>query len=157
LEPQVAALRDSLRPENRQLFEKYCTRTQGGKRTWYEDMLARREFMKAQGYGCFFSSYRVLTILSTPVNRPLPRDAQLLVARREAGVRTVQDLRALGHIAIGGDRSVASFLPIQILHFQFQDSVKCPTLNSQVCTKTRNFSIPHDLGLWSTRRQISRS
>jgi hypothetical protein len=112
LAPQSAALRDSLRPENRQLFEKYCTRTQGRKgTTWYEDMLARREFMKAQGYGYFFSSYRVLTILSTPVNRPLPRDAQLLVARREAGVRTVQDLRALGRAAMGGDRSVSCFFP----------------------------------------------
>ncbi|KAJ6581809.1 hypothetical protein B0H19DRAFT_927743 [Mycena capillaripes] len=48
LKPQFAAVCDSLRPQNCDLFGKHCG-LGSSKSDWYYDMLARREFMKAKG------------------------------------------------------------------------------------------------------------
>ncbi|KAJ6514928.1 hypothetical protein C8R47DRAFT_1089102 [Mycena vitilis] len=71
LKAEYAAVRDSLRPENRLLFERHCGKLQDTESSsWYDNMLARRQFMQAQG---------------TPNLRPLPLDVKLSMARRETG------------------------------------------------------------------------
>ncbi|KAJ7667069.1 hypothetical protein B0H17DRAFT_1142956 [Mycena rosella] len=75
LESEHAAVLNSLRPKSRLIFERYIRVVTSP--SWYEVMLARREFMKARG---------------TPINRPLPLDmlAMRNIASRRAAEASTQ-------------------------------------------------------------------